>query len=290
MAAATRQGRNLLNGFKRIARFDIGLGAQLPEAYRKFWREWKEQKPAAVHYIPKEGQFERDEVTGEVRPVQNIPIPLIFPPESNDGIWGGEGVIKGFQKRHPQQRRVPHFWVPVLRRSVIYSAVLDQYMSITITDRTLNLIHESLGFDHYLLKTPACDLKSTLALNIKRKILQSLQNGCPELIAEPEKQKKILSEYGQYLGQYTPEEIEWYGLTYQEAIKKLQAIIKSENPIVPHKVEFRSKLLEQLRKANTKESGTELSSEETTENLTPTTMQETSWLSKMNPFGKKQET
>jgi hypothetical protein len=52
------------------------LGSDLPEAYRKFWAEWKYQKPAAVHYIPKEGMFERNEKTGEVFPVQNVPLPI----------------------------------------------------------------------------------------------------------------------------------------------------------------------------------------------------------------------
>lgn len=146
------QGSKLLHGFKRLTRFEKGLGAQLPEAYKKFWREWKLSRPAAVHYISKEGNWERDEVTGQIRPIQNQPLPLIDVPESHEGIWGGEAVIKGFQKRHPQKRRVPHFWVPVLRRSVVHSKVLNAYMSVVVTDRTLDKIHDYQGFDHYLLK------------------------------------------------------------------------------------------------------------------------------------------
>jgi len=174
MSAGTSQGTKLLHGFKRLSRFDSGLGARLPEAYRKFWREWKYTKPTAVHYIPKEGKWERDEFTGLVRPIQDIPFPLIDVPESHYGIWGGEAIIKGFQKRQPLKRRVPHFWVPVLRRSAVYSAVLDEYMSMVVTERTINLIFESHGFDHYLLKTPACDLRSTLALKLKGKILKKI--------------------------------------------------------------------------------------------------------------------
>lgn len=133
-------------------RFDRGIVAQLPPAYLKFYKEWKQTKPTAVHYIPKEGKWERDEITGITRPIQDIPLPVIYPPEHHDGIWGGEGVVQGFQKRTPTKKRIPHYWVPVLRRSVVYSAVLDKYMSVTITDRTMDLIHESHGFDHYLLK------------------------------------------------------------------------------------------------------------------------------------------
>lgn len=57
--------------------------------------------------------------------------------------------------------------------------------------------------------------------------------------------------------QYTPEEIEWYGLTYEQALRKLIENLRSENPIVPHKIEFRSKLVEELRNANIKEAGTD---------------------------------
>lgn len=49
--------------------------------------------------------------------------------------------------------------------------------------------------------------------------------------------------------QYSAEEIEWYGYTYGEAIKKLLAQIRAENPSKPHKVEFRLKLIEQLKSA-----------------------------------------
>lgn len=149
----------MLHGFKRATRFDSGLGALLPEAYKKFWKEWKQTQPAAVHYIPKEGEWNRDEITGEIKPIQNIPLPLIDPPESNTGIWGGEAVIKGFQKRHRLKRRVPHFWVPVLKRSVVHSEVLNEYMAVVVTDTTLEKIHECRGFDHYLLKVRLTEIR-----------------------------------------------------------------------------------------------------------------------------------
>lgn len=85
-------------------------------------------------------------------PVQNVPIPLKFPPEHDEHIWGGEGVVQGFKKKDQYARRVPHFWIPVLKRSVVYSEVLDKYISVVVTNRTINLIHANYGFDHYLLK------------------------------------------------------------------------------------------------------------------------------------------
>lgn len=160
-------------------------------------------------------------MSGLIRPVQNVPIPVIYPPEHHQGIWGGEGVVKGFQKRTPTKKRVPHFWVPVLRRTVLHSVVLNKYWSTVVTERTMDLIHESHGFDHYLLKvsgdredkqfeletkilhfhfqTPACDLKSGLAFRIKRNILQALQDECPDV--DSQRKSVILEEYSKYLEQ-----------------------------------------------------------------------------------------
>lgn len=67
-------------------------------------------------------------------------------------MWGGEGIIQGFQLRDRRRRRVPHFWVPHLKRSVVYSEVLNKYISVIVTDRTIHLINSNYGFDHYLLK------------------------------------------------------------------------------------------------------------------------------------------
>lgn len=253
MAHSTSQGRALLNGWKRQNRFQSGLGAQLPEAYKKFWYEWKVQEPAAVHYVPKEGMFERNKNTGIVRPIQNIKIPLLRVPEEHKGIWGGEAIIQGFQKRNPYKRRVPHFWVPTLKRSVARSEILNEFFSLTVTDRTIRLILDHHGFDHYLLKTPACDLRSQLSLKLKQRMLIDLQNGCPGWNDNPQRQKEIIAEYCKYLEQFTPEEIEWYGLNWGEAIKKLRQTIDAENPIIPHKILFRTRLIEQLREAGIKE-------------------------------------
>lgn len=46
--------------------FDKGIGALMPEAYKKFYKEWRFTEPTAVHYIPEDGKWKRDEVTGVV--------------------------------------------------------------------------------------------------------------------------------------------------------------------------------------------------------------------------------
>lgn len=126
-------------------------------------------------------------------------------------------------------------------------------MSMIVTDRTMSLIHESHGFDHYLLKTPACDLKSELALKLKRQILQALQTDCAHIENDEKKRQRIVSEFKQYLQQYTAEEVEWYGLTFPEAIMKIKQILKAEERIVPHKIEFRSQLIAKLKAAGVAE-------------------------------------
>ncbi|KAJ8969984.1 hypothetical protein NQ317_007031 [Molorchus minor] len=225
----------------------------------------------------------KDEVTGEVLPIQNVPIPVFYPKEHDQHIWGGEGVVQGFQVRAKYRRRVPHFWVPILKRSVVYSEILDKYMSVIVTDRTINLINSNYGFDHYLLKTPACDLKSLLALGIKRKLLQELENGCQIYSDRPEKQEVILKKYQGYLATYTPEEIKWYGYSFYQACEMLQEQLEAEKKTVPLKHVYRAKLIENLKAANLEKSEQSVADIGSSESAA-------SWLQKLNPFGKKHET
>ncbi|XP_065159251.1 large ribosomal subunit protein bL28m [Atheta coriaria] len=271
-----------LGAYRRHTAFDKGIATRLPEAYRKFYKEWKLDEPAAVHFIPEEGKWKRDEVTNEVYPIQNIPLPLRFPDEYDNQLWGGEAVVQGFQHRSRNSRRVPHFWVPQLHRSVVYSEVLNKHMSVIMTDRALQLINANYGFDHYLLKTPACDLKALLPLKLKRKILQELQNGCPAYNDDKQKQNDVLDRYKQYLSAYTPEEIDWYGYSLRDACTRLQVQLDAENQPVALKQVYRAKLIEELKQAQLSAKDAEVMASETASSNT--------WMEKMNPFSKKRET
>ncbi|KAL6447604.1 hypothetical protein ACFW04_000060 [Cataglyphis niger] len=263
--------------FRRPTRWTNGIGSLLPLEYKKFWREWKKQ-PAAVHYIKQQGTYMRNK-HGEVQPVQNIPLPLLYPKEINDGLWGGEAIVQGFKKKGKYKRRVPHFWIPQLKKSVVYSEVLDTYMSVAVTQRTIRLIHENYGFDHYLLKTEACDLKSLLALRLKRQILIALADKTlyPD---DPEKREEIYAKYKKYLSAYTRKQIEWYGLTYLEALKKWQKM--NETTPQPLKIQYRSELIAKLKENKIKEA----------ENVDVVLPEKTSssWLNKLNPFSKSSKT
>lgn len=72
-------------------------------------------------------------------------------------LTGGETIIQGFQKRpkkkvHGVSHRIPHFWLPKLEKSVVYSEILNKYMRVLLTQRVLRLIHEHHGFDNYILQ------------------------------------------------------------------------------------------------------------------------------------------
>lgn len=270
---------NKILRFKKPDRFSKGVAARLPEAYKKFWNEWKIKEPVPVHYIPEPGKWKRNPDTGEVFPVQNVPIPLIFPKESHQGLWGGEGLIKGFEKRKSYRRRVPHYWFPTLFRSVIYSEVLNKHMSVVVTKRALDLIHTNYGLDHYLLKTPACDLQSELALKLKRKILLALLN--KDLYPDDEvKKEDVYNSYKQYLENYTAEEIDWYGLNFFEAIKKQMNLEEVQNAPVPLKTVYRAELVQKLQEAGIEAVKAALDEHEDTPD-------KKSWLSKVNPFSSR---
>ncbi|XP_014227933.1 39S ribosomal protein L28, mitochondrial [Trichogramma pretiosum] len=262
----------LLYKFPKPNRWQQGIGAELPEAYKKFWKEWKLDRPKPVHWIDKEGKYERW-TDGTIRPIQNVDIPLKYPKELDKGIWGGEAVIQGMMKPKHKKRRYVHYWVPQLKRSVVYSEILNKYMNTIVTDRTLNLIHQHYGFDHYILSTKACDLRSLLALNLKRNMLIALYDKTlyPD---DPVKQEEVYEKYKHYTEGYTREEIEWYGYSYEEACKMLMLNKKKSMVTVPLKVKFREELIQML-----KEEKLELVKDEE-----PVESEPKSWLSKLNIF------
>ncbi|KAI9557549.1 hypothetical protein GHT06_017377 [Daphnia sinensis] len=239
---------------------------RLPECYQKFFKEWKYGHQAAVHYIPVEGKWKRNSETGEVKRIQNKPIPLTYPKEFDEGLWGGEAIVRGFEKRHQLRRRVPHFWFPMLQKSVLYSEILDKHMEIVVTPRTLRLVDQHYGFDNYILQTPPQDLKSNLGIKLKRTLLLALatQDFLPNNTA---KREELLKKYQKHI--LPVEEAEWYGLTLSEALEKLGK--HEEVPIqkIPLKVKFREEFIEQLKEKQTEVAATSPKS---------------SWTDTLNPF------
>ncbi|OXU30840.1 hypothetical protein TSAR_012644 [Trichomalopsis sarcophagae] len=277
MAQSSHAWKKKLYYLPKVTRWSNGIGAALPEEYKKFWIEWKVLKPAPVHYIPKPGRWEK-KPSGDILPVQNIPLPLKYPKEIDQGIWGGEAVVQGFTKKF-KRRRIPHFWVPQLLKSVVYSEILDKYIKTIVTFRALQLIHDNYGFDHYLLKTKACDLRSLLALKLKREMLIQLWDKTlyPN---DPIKQEEVYAKYQHYLPNYTRKEIEWYGLTWREACNKLIQIQTAAYKAEPLKIKFREQFIKELEEEKLEE-------QEGNDNNVKS---KRSWVSKLNPFGSDKST
>lgn len=260
----------LANGLKLLyvpkkTKISSGIGDRLPEAYKKFYKEWRHQVPEPVYYQPKLGKWTRDEKTGAVIPVQNVRIPIKYPKIMNYGIWGGEGVVQGFKQSGKYKSRVPYFWTPTLKKTVVYSEVLNKYISTTVTERAIDLINTNYGLDYYLLNTNACNLKTNLSLKIKRQILMALRDKTlyPD---DNVKQQAVYDKYKHYLQNYTHDEIEWYGLTFNEALLKMEELEEINGKKEPLKAKFRMQLIEELKNSN-----------ETVE-------ENKSWLNKLNPF------
>lgn len=96
-------------------------------------------------------------------------------PEQDQGLWGGEGVVKGYResdaflkKKVLPRHWVPHLYFPNVGKSVLYSEILDKYLRIICTERTMRLIEDAFGFDFYILKTSEIDLNSKLGCWLKR--------------------------------------------------------------------------------------------------------------------------
>ncbi|XP_037069939.1 39S ribosomal protein L28, mitochondrial-like [Pollicipes pollicipes] len=264
--------RNLFHYQRAHAAWNVKTVVKfLPLAYQAFYKEWQLERPKPVHYVPEPGRWKKNPETGQIQRVENVPIPLRFPKEAHQGLWGGEGVIKGYQNRGRNASLVPHWWVPSLHRTVLYSEVLDRRLDLVVTQRALQLVHDHYGLDMYLLQTRACDIVSLLGLKIKREILLALARGTlwPD---NPEKRQELLEKYKQFI--VPEEEVEWYGLTVGEAIKKLRQAQAAAGPPPPLKHQYRSELLERLQAIQV-------------EQATPTDSESgaSSWLTKMNPFG-----
>ncbi|KAK7097830.1 large ribosomal subunit protein bL28m-like [Littorina saxatilis] len=242
------------------------VDAVLPEHYKERCREFMLKDPAPVHYRPNPDRYTVRESTGERLRVQNVPVDVKFPKQCNKGLWGGEGFIIGYIKKSPLSQRLPRIWRPYLQKRVLYSEILDTHFIITVTLRTMDLIDEHHGFDHYILKTHEVDLCSKLGMDLKRQMLVALaKKACyPD---DPVKQQEILQRYKDYM--VPLEEAEWIGLSVEEAVEKAKREEEKNNPATPLKDIFMKELAQQLSETNIKEAPTE------------------SYLGKLNPFGKK---
>jgi len=95
-------------GIERL--WQTGIRGRLPRHYVKFFQEWQKGPEIPIHYRAKPGRFEKNE-WGQVVRIQNPQIPVLYPEEFHQGLWGGEGVVKGFQEPPPTKHQ-PNYKPP----------------------------------------------------------------------------------------------------------------------------------------------------------------------------------
>ncbi|XP_033486721.1 large ribosomal subunit protein bL28m isoform X1 [Epinephelus lanceolatus] len=209
-------------------RLKQGIYARLPQHYLK---SLEQKEPTPVHWRPLGVQYRANPKTGQKERVQDVPIPIYYPPESQDGLWGGEGWISGFRYANNDKlsTRLKKTWKPQLLKRELYSEILDHKFTITVTPRTLDLIDAAFGFDFYILKTSKEDLNSKLGMNLKRAMLLRLARKNTELYpSDPVKREKVYDKYKQHF-EIPEEEAEWVGLSLEEAVEK-QRVLEHKEP------------------------------------------------------------
>ncbi|RWS24683.1 39S ribosomal protein L28-like protein [Leptotrombidium deliense] len=223
---------------------------RLPAHYRKLQEDL--QKPSTrVHDEPEPGElvdyYLADKKRLIIRRKPDVPIKVEYPVEADQGLWGGEGVIRGFFQPRKFVRKwdfpIPRVWLPNLKRAVVYSEILDKYFSVVLTETTLKLIDKSTGFDNYILRTPVQDFKSQLALDLRRKMLVSLAKK-DFAKDDPIKFDVIWKKYGDCA--IPLEEAEWFGLPIPIARAKQAQLEAKQNPPIPLKIKYASEFLQKL--------------------------------------------
>ncbi|KAG8508955.1 39S ribosomal protein L28, mitochondrial [Galemys pyrenaicus] len=229
--------------WKRL-RLRDGICARLPAHYLRSLEDTR--APTPVHYRPHGAKFKVNPKNGQRERVEDVPIPIHYPPESQLGLWGGEGWILGHRYIGDDKlcKRVRKVWKPQLFRRELYSEILDTTFAVTVTMRTLDLIDAAYGFDFYILKTPREDLCSKFGMDLKRGMLLRLARQDPQLHPEdPDRRAAIYRKYQEFA---VPEaEAEWVGLTLEEAVEK-QRLLEQQDPTPLFKV-YTEKLVRRLQ-------------------------------------------
>ncbi|XP_005655184.1 39S ribosomal protein L28, mitochondrial isoform X1 [Sus scrofa] len=196
-----------------------GIYSRLPRHYLRSLEEAR--TPTPVHYRPHGAKFKINPKNWQRERVEDVPIPVHYPPESQLGLWGGEGWVLGhrYVNNDKLSKRVRKVWKPQLFQRELYSEILDKRFTVTVTMRTLDLIDQACGFDFYILKTPKEDLCSKFGMDLKRGMLLRLARQDPQL--HPDDPARRAAIYDRYKAFVIPEaEAEWVGLTLDEAVEK----------------------------------------------------------------------
>jgi len=232
--------------------WNSGIKKNIPQHYKEFYLTWQKGPQEHIHSRPVTARFEKDE-WGEIHPVQNPRIQVVYPKEFHDGLWGGEGVIKGLKARPAARHRsflppVAKYWWPKLLEGVVFSEILDKHIEMVMTLRGIRLVDEAKGFDNYILNTPVNEIYAWKLLKLKREMLLKMCD--KENFAGRAGDTDTFEKYQQHI---VPHEVaDWTGLTLEEAIKKQICIERAnkEAENVPLKEKYRGELVHLLKEGH----------------------------------------
>lgn len=211
----------------------------LPKPYLDYLEQSRKPR-VRVHDDPPETKYldyNQDHQTGYVYREPDQPVPVVHVPKSEHGLWGGLGVVEWFHKPKRLKPRLTKLFVPEIEKHTFYSDILDCYINVEVTGKTLELIDKHQGFDFYILDTPVQDLVSELGRRLKHKMLIALANDSREYI-------KL--KYKDYIKPI--EEVSWHGLKEHEALIKFKLMRVEESIEPPLKVVYAKQLLESFKK------------------------------------------
>ena len=254
LSAVTRPGFSWPTAYKPtkiklqqgIWPWENGFRSRLPEHYKQRYMELFSTTPRPIHYVPEPERRYTINDQGFRIPYHDTPIPLVFPPEADKGLWGGEGIIEGIKQRKGDISKEwsSRIWKPTVVKRILYSEILDRWMAINVTSTTMERIEEVYGFDFYILKTHEVDLRSKLGMKLRRDMLQTLADKSmhPD---NPEKRDHVYEKYKEFI--VPVEEIPWMGLDILEAELKQQMLEEAEyHNATPKKYQFYKELIHKL--------------------------------------------
>lgn len=86
-------------------RLQEGICARLPAHFLAQLND--NTQPTPVHWRPLGVRYRRNPRTGERERVQDVPVPVFLPRAADEGLWGGEGWIRGFRYANNDKVRPP---------------------------------------------------------------------------------------------------------------------------------------------------------------------------------------
>lgn len=214
--------------------------SNLPKPYLDYLESVRAPRERVIDEAPQTKflDYNQDHETGYVYRVPDQPIRVTMPPNSDKALYGGLGVVEGFEKPKRLKPRIPRAWAPDVERHTFYSEILDVHINVEVTDRTLQLIDENRGFDFYILNTRTQDLMSEFGRRLKHKLLVALATSQSDFLKE--KYKDFIKPL---------DEVSWHGLKEHEALTKFKEMRVEETIEPPLRLVYARQLIESMKEA-----------------------------------------